>query len=79
LPFRENGVKSQRGFTRTRKSGKHHEGISRHLNCDVLKIVNPGALDDKKVLGLVDLGIHVYKPNPAATVNLDVSSLLHLA
>jgi hypothetical protein len=41
--------------------------------------VNSGTLDDKEVLGLAGLGIHVYKPNPAAMVNLDVSSLLHLA
>lgn len=44
-----------------------------------MEIMNPGALNDKEVLGLVGLGIHVYKPNPAAIANLDVSSLLHLS
>ena len=36
LPLRINRIEGKRGLSRTRKSGKHHQGISRNIQIDML-------------------------------------------
>ena len=43
LRFRVEGSEGQRGFARTRNSGKDNQGIAREHNIYILEIVFPGA------------------------------------
>ena len=46
LPLRIQGVKSERGFSRSRDTCYDHEGIPGYLNADVFQVVFPCALYD---------------------------------